>query len=70
MLELYDKLTEKKITIYATSEDSNGYPKFLIRLDNQWVWKSAKHYITKDEIIESQYNEGYWNSFELSRGLR
>ena len=46
---LYDKRTGKRVTIYAVGEDSNGYPKFLIREKNRWVWQSEKHYITEEE---------------------
>ena len=46
---LYDKRTGKRVTIYAVGEDSNGYPKFLIREKNRWVWQSAKYYITEEE---------------------
>ena len=46
---LYDKRTGKRVTIYAVAEDSNGYPKFLIREKNRWVWQSAKYYITEKE---------------------
>ena len=46
---LYDKRTGKRVTIYAVAEDSNGYPKFLIREKNRWIWQSAKYYITEEE---------------------
>ena len=46
---LYDKRTGKRVTIYAVGEDSNGYPKFLIREKNRWIWQSAKYYITEEE---------------------
>ena len=46
---LYDKRTGKRVTIYAVGEDSKGYPKFLNREKNRWVWQSAKHYITEEE---------------------
>ena len=53
---LYDKRTGKRVTIYAVGEDSNGYPKFLIREKNRWVWQSAKHYITEEERRYIAYN--------------
>ena len=46
---LYDKRNGERVTIYAVGEDSNGYPKFLIREKNRWVWQSAKYYITEEE---------------------
>lgn len=58
MFEVYDKETLKKVTIYAVGEDNHGYPKFLIRKDNRWIWRSAKHFITeeeKNEILLSLY---------------
>ena len=48
MMILYDKLNSNPETIYAVLDDSNGYPKFLIRKGNQWIWRSAKHYITEE----------------------
>ena len=53
---LYDKRTGKRVTIYAVAEDSNGYPKFLIREKNRWVWQSAKYYITEEESQHLAYN--------------
>lgn len=50
MLKLYNKHTGLETTIYGISEDSHGYPKFLIRENKQWVWKSAKHYIIEAEM--------------------
>ena len=46
---LYDKRTGKRVIIYAVAEDSNGYPKFLIREKNRWVWQSAKYYVPEEE---------------------
>ena len=53
---LYDKRTGKRVTIYAVGEDSNGYPKFLIREKNRWIWQSAKYYITEEERQHLAYN--------------
>lgn len=52
MTELYNKKENKKEWIYAIEDDSNGYPKFLIRRNSQWVWNSAKHYIPLEEWLE------------------
>jgi hypothetical protein len=52
MFCLYNKNTLEKTAIYQISEDSAGYPKFLVRKDKEWVWMSAKHYITRDEYFE------------------
>jgi hypothetical protein len=35
--------------IYAIRNDKCGYPKFLIRADKAWYWRSAKHFIPTDE---------------------
>jgi hypothetical protein len=48
-LKLYEKETGKCIETYGTGSDSNGFPKFLIRENGQWIWRSAKHYITYEE---------------------
>ena len=53
---LYDKRTGKRVTIYAVAEDSNGYPKFLIREKNRWIWQSAKYYITEEERQHLAYS--------------
>ena len=53
---LYDKRTGKRVTIYAVGEDSSGYPKFLIREKNRWVWQSAKYYITEEERQHLAYS--------------
>lgn len=50
MFDLYDKRTGKKELVYAVLDDSHGYPKFLIRDKNKWIYKSAKHFITKEEV--------------------
>ena len=55
---LYDKRTGKRVTIYAVGEDSNGYPKFLIREKNRWVWQSAKYYITEEENLLKKLQKG------------
>jgi hypothetical protein len=51
MVILYDKLTGDAEIIYGVLDDDHGYPKFLIRKDNRWVYRSAKHYITREEHL-------------------
>ena len=53
---LYDKRSGERVTIYAVGEDSSGYPKFLIREKNKWVWQSAKYYITLEERQHLAYS--------------
>jgi hypothetical protein len=55
MLELYDKHSGRKEIIYAILDDDHGYPKFLIRKNNQWIYKSAKHYFTEKERRHKAY---------------
>ena len=38
------------IKIYGVCDDSSGYPKFLIRKEKQWIWKSAKHFLPLEEV--------------------
>lgn len=49
MITLYDKRTNLKTTIYVIESNKSGYAKFLIKRDGQWLWDSAKHYITEEE---------------------
>ena len=43
-MQVVEKKSEKIIEIYGVEQDSCGYPKFLIYQNNQWIWRSAKHY--------------------------
>lgn len=36
-------------TVYNIRDDKNGYPHFLIYIDNQWKYISAKHFIPLEE---------------------
>lgn len=51
MFIVVDKETLLDVTVYNVRDDITGYPLFLVRKDNQWIWKSAKHYITREEVI-------------------
>ena len=57
MFDLYDKRTGKLTKIYSVQEDNHGYPKFLIRDSNKWLWQSAKHYITEKERRKIAYDK-------------
>lgn len=35
--------------VHGVTNDKNGYPQFLIRINNQWIWRSAKEFITYTE---------------------
>jgi len=44
IMKVIEKETEMIIEVYGIEQDSCGYPKFLIYSNNQWMWRSAKHY--------------------------
>lgn len=45
-----EKLLDKGFhKIYGIKSDKCGYPEFLVRKDNQWLWRSAKHFIPEEE---------------------
>ena len=52
LLIMYDKETGEKEYIYSIQNDNHGYPLFLIRKNNRWAYRSAKHYITMGEKLE------------------
>lgn len=58
MIKLYDKETHKIETIYAILDDDHGYPKFLIRNGNRWMYRSAKHYVPQNEALSTLIDEG------------
>ena len=37
--------------IFNVRDDWNGYPQFLIRKDNEWVYISVKHFVTIEEEV-------------------
>lgn len=57
LMILYNKKTGKPENIYGIQIDNHGYPLFLIKCDNQWKWRSAKHYLTRDERLHTYYSE-------------
>lgn len=44
MFELLYKPKEQYFTVYNVRDDKNGYPQFLILIDGQWTYKSAKYF--------------------------
>lgn len=54
MFRVYEWKSGVPCIVYAVLDDANGYPKFLIRRDNQWIWRSAKHYSPVDEYIKNE----------------
>jgi hypothetical protein len=55
MFDLFDKLTGERITIFGVMNDDHGYPKFLIRKNNQWLYRSAKHFLTYEESLRQSF---------------
>ncbi|MEG1620621.1 MAG: hypothetical protein RR322_01795 [Oscillospiraceae bacterium] len=45
-MQAFWKEKEIVVDIYGTTNDKNGYPMFLVRYKNQWIWRSAKHFET------------------------
>ena len=56
LMILYSKETGSPENIYGIQNDDHGYPLFLIKNDNQWRWRSAKHYLTRDERLGECYS--------------
>lgn len=56
MFIVFDKKTHLDVPVYNV-RDSKGYPMFLVRHDNQWVYRSAKYYITVEEVNEYDKTE-------------
>lgn len=56
MFIVFDKETHLDVAVYNI-RDVEGYPYFLVRYNNQWVYKNAKHYITSEEIISNESND-------------
>lgn len=56
MFIVFDKKTHLDVAVYNV-RDSKGYPHFLVRHNNQWLYRSAKHYITSEEIISNRNNK-------------
>jgi hypothetical protein len=54
MFIVFDKETHLDVAVYNVRDDLAGYPLFLVRYNNQWVYRSAKHYITADEIARDK----------------
>lgn len=40
-----NKNNNKEYKIYDVTYDNNGYPRFLIYKDGQWMRMSAKHFV-------------------------
>lgn len=51
MFVVFDKETHLDVAVYKVRDDFTGYPQFLVRHNNEWTYRSAKHYITSEEVI-------------------
>lgn len=57
MFTVYDKKSfdEKQIPraiqVYDITYEKSGYPLFLVRQDGQWLKRSAKHFLTREEVF-------------------
>lgn len=45
LYRVINKKTGHIESVYDTRTDKNGFPHFLIYEDNQWKYRSAKHYV-------------------------
>ena len=56
MFTVYDRNTfkeskiAKEVHVYDIIYNKSGYPLFLVKQNEQWVKRSAKHFLTKDEV--------------------
>lgn len=37
------------VTVFAVRQNKVGYPLFLIYLNGEWIWRSAKHFVPCDD---------------------
>lgn len=42
MFQVQTKVTKKLVDVYDVKRDANGYPRFLVYKDGQWVYRTAK----------------------------
>lgn len=52
---------EARVEVYAVRNDKNGYPQFLVYVDRQWCWRSAKNY----EPLSAVRKEAPVNGYEI-----
>ena len=45
MFTVINKDSKEIVDVYDITYDKNGYPRFLIFKDNQWLCLSAKHFM-------------------------
>ena len=50
MFTVYWKVTSKPVKVYDIRNDKSGYPQFLIKIDRQWKYLSAKNFLTEEEV--------------------
>lgn len=56
LFKVVDKETDLVVFVHGVRDDKTGFPHFLIYEDNQWKYKSAKHFIP---FWERRYEEDF-----------
>lgn len=46
-----DKQIPRAVEVFDIQYNKSGYPMFLVRDGGQWAKRSAKHYLTRDEVF-------------------
>lgn len=49
MFKAYYLPMQEYVTVYGVNDDNNGYPHFLVYLDRQWRYISAKYFSPFEE---------------------
>lgn len=57
MFRLYNKKYHRYFNIYDVRNDKTGFPQFLIFLDGQWLYLSAKQFTEVD--IDNYFDYDY-----------
>lgn len=47
-----NKNSNEQYSVYDITYDNNGYPRFLIYKDGQWLRMSAKHFRPYDTLVD------------------
>lgn len=71
-IKVYNKITNEEVFSYGVQNDKHGYPMFLIRLKNEWKWRSAKNYTDNPyENCDHKWEEtGYVRRLSSGVGLK
>lgn len=55
--KVIDVDTDDEVLIFDIRNDSNGYPQFLIYINGEWKYRSAKYYIPIEEYYKKKYRK-------------